>query len=150
MWILGWGGRAKLIEEGNVSFGAGVEPVAYTETGLWFSDGRFIEMDAVIWCTGSLTRMSLTRRPRYSARPNHVRTSDGKHTQTPLEIASPPDATWGDGSEGEIRGMWKRHSNVVNIWIMGVYTQQHRWHSQINADLEGVFPEAYDGLRHRH
>ena len=51
-------------------------------------------------------------------------------------------------SEGEVRGMWKRHLRMENYWVMGGYTQQHRWHSrtvalQIKAALEGILPPAY-------
>ncbi|GAA92592.1 monooxygenase [Aspergillus luchuensis IFO 4308] len=100
-------GGTKLIEEGRVNVKAGVEPVAYTKSGLRFSDGSCVDADAI--------RL---------------------------------DATWGLDDEGEIRGMWKRHLNIDNIWIMGGYTQQHRWHSrtlalQIKAALEGLLPPAY-------
>lgn len=64
------------------------------------------------------------------------------------EIASRLDGTWGIDEEGEIRGMWKRHSRMDNFWIMGGFTSQHRWFSrtlalQIKAKLEGVLPPAY-------
>ncbi|KPM35804.1 hypothetical protein AK830_g10786 [Neonectria ditissima] len=49
---------------------------------------------------------------------------------------------------GEIRSMWKRHSRLGNYWVMGGYTQQHRWHSctlalQIKAALEGLTTGVY-------
>lgn len=44
--------------------------------------------------------------------------------------------------------MWKRHLHTANYWVMGGYTQQHRWYSrilaqQIKAALEGILPPAY-------
>lgn len=45
-------GGTKLIEEGRVNVKAGVEPVAYTKSGLRFSDGSCVDADAIVWCTG--------------------------------------------------------------------------------------------------
>lgn len=45
-------GGTKLIEEGKAGIKADIKPVAYTATGLRFSDGSHIDVDAVIWCTG--------------------------------------------------------------------------------------------------
>lgn len=66
----------------------------------------------------------------------------------PSQIAARVDATWCLDAEGEVRGMWKRQLRLDNFWMMGGYTQQHRWHSrtvalQIKADLEGILPPAY-------
>lgn len=71
-----------------------------------------------------------------------------KNVLGPENIAARLDATWNLDEEGEIRGMWKRHLNMENYWVMGRYTQQHRWHSrtlalQIKAALEGILPPAY-------
>ncbi|KAJ0422217.1 monooxygenase [Aspergillus carlsbadensis] len=148
-------GGTKLIEEGKVGFKAGVEPVAYTETGLRFSDGSCLDTDAVIWCTGfndsnvvETAAEILGGRLDPESNPTSSDEATKNHTLTPAEIASRLDTTWGIDAEGEIRGMWKRHLRAENIWIMGGYTQQHRWHSrtlalQIKAEIEGVLPEAY-------
>lgn len=49
-------GGTKLLEEGKAGSKAGskagLEPVAYTATGLRFSDGTSLDADAVVWCTG--------------------------------------------------------------------------------------------------
>ncbi|RAK95363.1 monooxygenase [Aspergillus ibericus CBS 121593] len=149
-------GGTKLIAEKNVQVKAGVEPVAYTETGLRFSDGSCVDADAVVWCTGFsdsnvvdtateiLGGQSDAKRSVAEAEANDQRA----HIWRPRDIASRLDATWGLDEEGEIRGMWKRHVRVENIWVMGGYTQQHRWHSrtlalQIKAALEGILPPAY-------
>lgn len=123
-------GASALLVEGKVGFRAGVEPTAYTATGLRLSDGNTIQADAVIWCTGFADK--------------NARETVTEIFKTPLDV----DATWGVDQEGEIRGMWKRHLKVDNYWIMGGYTQQHRWFSrilalQIKAALEGVLPSAY-------
>ncbi|KOS38052.1 hypothetical protein ACN38_g11141 [Penicillium nordicum] len=39
-------------EEGEADIKADIKPVAYTATGLRFSDGSHVDVDAVIWCTG--------------------------------------------------------------------------------------------------
>ncbi|KAL4806197.1 hypothetical protein BDV18DRAFT_138967 [Aspergillus unguis] len=151
-------GGTKLIEEKKVKVKAGVEPVGYTETGLRFSDGSHLDVDAVVWCTGFCDSNVMTTAaeilgggsPAIGTLPGADNQVNGeeKHVLGPREIASRLEATWGVDEEGEIRGMWKRHANAENIWIMGGYTQQHRWHSrtlalQIKAALEGALPPAY-------
>ncbi|KAG9569700.1 hypothetical protein KCU71_g2759, partial [Aureobasidium melanogenum] len=125
-------GATKLLAEGKVSFRAGVEPKSYTNSGLRLSDDSALDADAVIWCTGFSDK-------------------DARETVADImKISLPVDATWGVDEEGEIRGMWKRHSQVDNYWFMGGFTQQHRWHShtlaqQIKASLAGVLPPPYIG-----
>jgi hypothetical protein len=142
-------GGTKLIAERQVGLKAGVEPVAYTETGLRFSDGSTADADAVVWCTGFADKDA-----RHTAAEilggGSAGTRDGLSSNMlgPVDIAARLDATWGVDAEGEIRGMWKRHLRVDNYWIMGGHTQQHRWYSrilalQIKADLEGILPPAY-------
>ncbi|EKJ72956.1 hypothetical protein FPSE_06852 [Fusarium pseudograminearum CS3096] len=138
-------GGTELLAQGRAGVKAGVEPVAFTGTGLIFSDGSTTDADAVIWCTGyadhDVRNMAV----------EILRGDEGVHddsTLGPQEIAARVDATWGVDSEGEIRGMWKRHPRLENYWIMGGFTQQHRWYSrvlalQIKAALEGILPEAY-------
>ncbi|KAI4758567.1 hypothetical protein E4T52_09246 [Aureobasidium sp. EXF-3400] len=125
-------GATKLLAEGKVAFRAGVEPKAFTESGLRMSDDTNLDAEAVIWCTGYADK-------------------DARETVADImKIALPVDATWGVDEEGEICGMWKRHSKVDNYWFMGGFTQQHRWHSrtlaqQIKASLMGVLPPPYLG-----
>ncbi|CAJ2511128.1 Uu.00g067530.m01.CDS01 [Anthostomella pinea] len=123
-------GGTALLAEGKAAVIGGVEPVGYTETGLRFSDGSTADADAVVWCTGFADSDASTTVPDI------------------LKTSLPVDATWGIDEEGKIRGIWKRHQHVDNYWVMGGYTQQHRWHSrtvalQIKAELEGVLPPAY-------
>jgi hypothetical protein len=147
-------GGTKLIEEGKVGIKANAEPVAYTKTGLRFSDGSCVDADAIIWCTGYADLNVCETAAEILGSASAVDgVSSGvndeiKHLLGPREIASRLDATWSIDSEGEIRGMWKRHLGLDNFWIMGGYTQQHRWHSrtlalQIKAALEGILPPAY-------
>jgi cation diffusion facilitator CzcD-associated flavoprotein CzcO len=127
-------GATKLLAEGKVNFRAGVEPKAYTKAGLILSDNTHLDADAVIWCTGFADK-------------------DARETVADImKISLPVDATWGIDEEGEVRGMWKRHSKVENYWFMGGFTQQHRWYSralsqQIKASLEGVLPPPYLDLQ---
>lgn len=123
-------GGAALLAEGKAGLKTGVEPVAYTATGLRLSDGSTINADAVVWCTGFADK--------------DARDTAAEIFKTRLHV----DATWGVDQEGEIRDMWKHHMHTDNYWVMGGYTQQHRWYSrtlaqQIKAALEGVLPPAY-------
>ncbi|OJJ70339.1 hypothetical protein ASPBRDRAFT_197053 [Aspergillus brasiliensis CBS 101740] len=149
-------GGTKLIEERKVNVKAGAEPVAYTETGLRFSDGSCVDADAIVWCTGFSDANIVTTATEIlggvsrttESEPKAAQSDSVKHVLGPRDIASRLDATWGLDEEGEIRGMWKRQLRIDNIWIMGGYTQQHRWFSrtlalQIKAALEGILPPAY-------
>ncbi|KAG5795366.1 hypothetical protein H9Q69_005563 [Fusarium xylarioides] len=139
-------GGTDIIAQGKASVKAGVEPVAFTEAGVQFSDGSSAAADAVIWCTGFADRDVRSVAAEILGGQKDTASDEvilGSH-----EIAARLDATWGIDAEGEIRGMWKRHLRLDNYWVMGGYTQQHRWHSrtlalQIKAALEGILPPAY-------
>lgn len=135
----------EILARGKAGIKAGVEPTAFTKTGLLFSDGSTAAADAVIWCTGFADR---------DVRDTAVdilggdQVLDSDNLLGPREMADRLGATWGVDSEGEIRGMWKRHSHVENYWVMGGFTVQHRWYSrvlalQIKAALEDILPPAY-------
>ncbi|KAF5571498.1 K+ transport flavoprotein [Fusarium pseudoanthophilum] len=139
-------GGTDIIVQGKASVKAGVEPTAFNETGLQFSDGSSAAADAVIWCTGFADRDVRSVAAEILGGEKH--TASDENLLGPREIADRLDATWGIDAEGEIRGMWKRHLRLENYWVMGGYTQQHRWHSrtlalQIKAALEGILPPAY-------
>ncbi|KAB8231633.1 uncharacterized protein BDW43DRAFT_320665 [Aspergillus alliaceus] len=143
-------GGTKLLAEGKAGIKVGVEPVAFTTTGLRFSDGSSVAADAVVWCTGFADKdvRDTAAQILVGDAPNHESENESKHFLGPREIASRLDATGGIDGEGEIRGLWKRQSRVDNFWVMGGYTQQHRWHSrtlalQIKASLEDILPPAY-------
>ncbi|KAK0744847.1 hypothetical protein B0T21DRAFT_447951 [Apiosordaria backusii] len=142
-------GGTEVIAKGEVDVISGVEPVAYTETGLRFSDGRIVEADAIVWCTGFADKNGRDTAFEILGGYNLV---DGQEEESnllgPREIASRIDATFGVDDEGEIRGFWKRQLGIDNFWFMGGQTQHHRYHSktvalQIKAELEGVLPPAY-------
>ncbi|KAI1050951.1 hypothetical protein LB505_013944 [Fusarium chuoi] len=139
-------GATDIIAQGKASVKTGVEPIAFTESGLQFSDGSSAAADAVIWCTGFADRDVRSVAAEILGGEKH--TASDERFLGPREIADRLDATWGIDAEGEIRGMWKRHLRLENYWVMGGYTQQHRWHSrtlalQIKAALEGILPPAY-------
>ncbi|KAK0383797.1 hypothetical protein NLU13_9708 [Sarocladium strictum] len=140
-------GATQLIAEKKVGLKALVEPKAFTKTGLEFSDGTTLDADAVIWCTGFADK-NVKKVAADILGGENVQVGDGQ--LGPKQLAPGLDATWGIDSEGEIRGMWKRHPRLegVNYWIAGGYTQQHRFHSltlalQIKAELEGILPPPY-------
>ncbi|KLP12058.1 hypothetical protein CEK26_009144 [Fusarium fujikuroi] len=139
-------GGTDMVAQGKASVKAGVEPIAFTESGLQFSDGSSAAADAVIWCTGFADRDVRSVVAEILGGEKH--TASDEKILGPREIADRLDATWGIDAEGEIRGMWKRHLRLDNYWVMGGYTQQHRWHSrtlalQIKAALEGILPPAH-------
>lgn len=156
-------GGTKLIVDGHVQVKAGVEPVAYTSTGIKFSDGSTLDADAVIWCTGYRDTNVRDVALEILSSGNDKASSDGTpaagETTTksdssgeilgPAEIAARIEPTWGIDMEGEIRGLWKRQAQLDdNFWMAGGYTSLHRWHSrtlalQIKAALEGKLPPAY-------
>lgn len=143
-------GATELIVQGKVAVKANTKPIAFTETGLRFSDGSELDADAVVWCTGFADKDV-----RATAAEILGGASDSKISETkdpnilfPADIASRLDATWGVDSEGEIRGLWKRPRDLENHWVAGGFTSLHRWHSktlalQIKAALEGILPPAY-------
>ncbi|KAH7192803.1 uncharacterized protein B0J16DRAFT_368996 [Fusarium flagelliforme] len=138
-------GGTEILAQGKVGIKAGIEPIAYTETSLLFSDGSTADADAMIWCTGFADR---DVRDTAIDILGEDQTVDNENLVGPREIAARLDATWGVDSEGEIRGMWKRQSHVENYWVMGGFTVQHRWYSrvlalQIKAALEDILPPAY-------
>ncbi|KAG8357847.1 hypothetical protein FVEN_g4332 [Fusarium venenatum] len=116
-------GGTKLLAQGKAGIKSGVEPVAFTETGLRFSDGSTTDANAVIWCTGYADRD--VRDTAVEILGGDEGVHDGNMLGPP-EIAAHLHATWGVDSEGEIRGMCKRHLRLENYWVMGGFTQQHR------------------------
>lgn len=129
------GTGVELLATKKVGIKTGIIPASYTASGLKFEDGSTLDADAIIWCTGFKDR---------DARQSISRIlGDGAEA-----IQNEMDATWGVDAEGEVRGLWKRHANVDNFWIIAGGTAQHRWYSklvalQIKGALEGILPEAY-------
>ncbi|KAJ4312693.1 hypothetical protein N0V84_009799 [Fusarium piperis] len=149
-------GGTQLIVDKKVGIKAGVEPVAFTTTGLRLSDDSILEADAIVWCTGfadqNIRAMAEEVLGSQDDLPSPEDLDSSKNVLGPRDIAARLDATWGIDSEGEIRGMWKRHLRVEKYWVMGGATQHHRWHSrtmalQIKAALENILPPAYRETR---
>lgn len=156
-------GATRLLADGRVALVAGSAPDAYTATGLRFADGRVVDADAVVWCTGfadrdaSRTVADILGGGDEDEDGGDVDGSgggggDGDDSPArrlgPCAVAARLDTTWGLDAEGEIRGLWKRHERMDNLWNMGGHTQHQRWYSrtlalQIKAALAGVLPPAY-------
>ncbi|KAI1764529.1 FAD/NAD(P)-binding domain-containing protein [Hypoxylon sp. FL1150] len=145
-----------LIADRKVGVKGGAEPVAFTETGLRFSDGSTLDADAIVWCTGFADCDARTTAEEIlSGGSAKGVDSDGikdgteaKNVLGPSEIAARLDATWALDAEGEIRGLWKRPLRLENYWVMGGHAQLQRWYSRILAQqiklaLEGTLPPAY-------
>lgn len=107
-------GGTKLIADGKVTVKANVEPVAYTETGLQFSDGSVIDSDAIVWCTGFADGNLLQTGKEILG--SEAAKVEGKNIIGREEIVARLEATWGVDAEGEIRGMWKRNPRLDNFW----------------------------------
>ncbi|KAH8887797.1 FAD/NAD(P)-binding domain-containing protein [Thozetella sp. PMI_491] len=147
------GDGIKFIVEGKVDVKGSVQPTHYTALGLRFSDGSLVDADAIIWSTGYADRNTrdvaaeiLGGTSTNSHNGNHS-AADGS-VLDPHDIAARLDATWGVDAEGEIRGMWKRHLRMENMWTVGGTATLQRFYSrftalQIKAALEGILPEAY-------
>ncbi|KAJ5980851.1 Monooxygenase [Penicillium waksmanii] len=105
-------GGTKLIEDGKIVVKANVEPVAYTATGLQFSDGSVIESDAIVWCTGFADgNLRQTGAEILGAGASKV---EGKKVLGPEEIVARLEVTWGVDAEGEIRGC----GSVTRAWTI--------------------------------
>jgi hypothetical protein len=126
-------GGTNLLVEGKAGVKAGVEPVAYTTSGLRFSDGSIIDADAILWCTRFADKDVHNTPAEILGSQNEVTEIENKQLLGPNKIAARLDAIWGINAEGEVHGMWKRYLHLDNFWVMGGYTQQHRWHSRILA-----------------
>ncbi|KAL8337475.1 hypothetical protein RB598_006395 [Gaeumannomyces tritici] len=145
-------GATDLVAQGKVGLKAGVEPVAFVETGLRLSDGSAVQADAVVWCTGFRDRDARKTAVEVLGGRLETKEKGEENTMGPSEVAAGMDGTWGVDGEGEIRGMWKRALGLeqrgVTFWVTGGHTQFHRYHSatlalQIKAELEGLLPPAY-------
>lgn len=147
------GEGVRMLEEGRVRVVGGAEPVAYEgERGLRFSDGRTVEADAIVWCTGFRDKDREVTAEVLGGKRFVLEGEDGGEeggeVLGPQDVAARRDAIWGVDEEGEVRGVFKRHLRVDNYWILGGTTAQHRYYSwpialQIKASLEGILPEAY-------
>ncbi|KAH6695149.1 hypothetical protein F5X68DRAFT_243654 [Plectosphaerella plurivora] len=126
-------GAMDLIASGVVKVVPG-SPAAHTSSGLQIDDGRCVEGDAIVWCTGYNT----------DAREELAGIlGDGWE-----KIAAKLEATMGLDVEGELRGMYKRIERQERLWILGGGTAQHRWYSrmialQVQGVLEGILPDAF-------
>ncbi|OGM45374.1 hypothetical protein ABOM_005627 [Aspergillus bombycis] len=144
-------GGTKLIEECKVRIKAGTESIGYTTSGLRFSNGTTMDTNTIIWCTGfadSNERGTASQILGGNSIKNDSTNRGKEYILGAWDTAEHVEGTWGLDTEGEIGGMWKRHQKLDNFWIMGGYTQQHRWYSrtlalQIKAALAGILPPAY-------
>ncbi|KAK4985615.1 hypothetical protein LTR66_008118 [Elasticomyces elasticus] len=149
------GASAKIVD-GSIKIKGDAAPVAYTPTGLAFSDGSTLAADAVVFATGFDGNM--------------------RHAATQIvgeDIGDQLEDYWGVDAEGELRGAWKpigRECTLPDvplrvlmldgqltgvfgcvdpgIWYTGGGMNQARYFSrflalQIKADLEGMPFEPY-------
>lgn len=146
------GEGVRFIVEGRVAVRGHVEPVAYTPSGLRFSDGSTVDADAVVWCTGFRDGdRSVTVEILGGETFVDEEGGGGEHEGEilgPRDVAARRDAIWAVDEEGELRGVFKRNLKVDNFWVLGGGTSHHRYYSwpialQIKAALEGILPEAY-------
>lgn len=89
-------GGTKLLEDGKVDVKAGTEPVAYTPTGLRFSDGTCIDADAIIWCTGFSDKNICSNAAQIlgGSQLNEDMNGGKSNLMNPSDIAARLDPTW--------------------------------------------------------
>lgn len=138
----------ELIVNGTVKVVANTHPVAYTQGGLEFSDGRTVDADAIVWCTGFKDKDRSITAEVLGGNKFVANETGTEAVLGPEDIATRRDAVWGVDKEGELRGVFKRHSQVDNYWIHGGTSAMHRFYAlhvalQIKAAIEGILPEAY-------
>jgi hypothetical protein len=83
-------GNGRLIADGHVKVKSDALPVAYTETGLEFSDGSHVDADVIVFATGYKSDLK-----------NSARRIVGP------EIAEGLEEFWQCDQEGETRGAWR-------------------------------------------
>ena len=122
-------GGTDLISEGKVNVRGMVQPIAYTKSGLLLSDNSTLEADVVINCTGFSDKdIRATAKDMLGKRPETLPPQES--LLDPEQISKRLDATWGVDHEGEVRGVWKRHLNMDNFWVIGGTIQHQRWWSR--------------------
>jgi cation diffusion facilitator CzcD-associated flavoprotein CzcO len=117
-------GCSSLIAEGKVKVKQGSGIKRFTESGVEFDDGEFLEADVVVLATG-YANMRETARDLLGD-----------------EVADRCSPVWGLDSEGELRTIW-RQSGQPGLWFMGGSLQLARSYSlylalQIKAIEEGL------------
>jgi putative flavoprotein involved in K+ transport len=134
-------GCSQLIIDGKVKVASGAGVTALSETGAILSDGRRLDADVIIACTGYQT-MSAVLSDLISP-----------------EAAAVAGPCWGLGSgiagdpgpwQGELRNMWKPTA-IPHLWFHGGNLALSRFYSrivalQLKARAEGLPTPVYTGL----
>jgi hypothetical protein len=115
-------GGTKLIAEGKVGIKAGAKPVAYTTTGLRFSDGITLDADAVVWCTGfadSNVRETAVQILGGNLQRDNGSTRQARSVLGAQEIAERLEGTWGIDGEGRfvVCGSGTQNSTTSGLWV---------------------------------
>jgi cation diffusion facilitator CzcD-associated flavoprotein CzcO len=120
-------GCSELIAAGEIKLLHWSDIERFVESGARLADGRVIEADLVVLCTG------------YKPLQAGVRRFFG------AEIADKVGPIWGLNDEGFLRNMWTR-TPQDGLWVMGGSFTECRPYSRylallIRAELEGLLPE---------
>lgn len=92
-------GNGRLIADGHVKVKSDALPIAYTETGLDFSDGSHIDADVIVFATGYKSDLK-----------NSARRIVGP------EIAEGLEEFWQCDREGETRGAWRDTGRMLKLF----------------------------------
>lgn len=92
-------GNGRLIADGHVKVKSDALPIAYTETGLEFSDGSHIDADVIVFATGYKSDLK-----------NSARRIVGP------EIAEGLEEFWQCDQEGETRGAWRDTGRTLHFF----------------------------------
>lgn len=101
-------GNGKLIADGHVKVKSYALPVAYTETGLEFSDGSHIDADVIVFATGYKSDLKNSARRIVGA-----------------EIAEGLEEFWQCDQEGETRGAWRDTGRMFNFSVRIILVVNH-------------------------
>ncbi|KAF9870903.1 hypothetical protein CkaCkLH20_11575 [Colletotrichum karsti] len=121
-------GATRLIVERRAGIKAGAEPVAFTSTGLRFSDGTTADADAVIWCTGFADKDARATAAEILGEGETNGFGPGvdgnKNILGPRDIAARLDPTWnlddevvGGGAAGAHAAVWLRDHNQSVVLV---------------------------------
>ncbi|RYO85582.1 hypothetical protein DL763_007048 [Monosporascus cannonballus] len=128
-------GAGKLITDGQIKMKSDAVPVAYSETGLVFSDGSMVPADVIVLATGFLGNLK-----------EHVSRLLG------ADVAERAGDCFGVDEEGELHGVFKPTGHP-GLWYIGGGMGHSRYYSrflalQIKADVMGTPFPVYS--RHKH
>ncbi|KAJ7508521.1 hypothetical protein B0H11DRAFT_1704238 [Mycena galericulata] len=107
-------GACGAIARGEIKVKSEAKIESITPTGIAFSDGTKLDVDVIVYATGS---------------------KDARNAVAPIlgaELAASLEPIWGLDAEGEVRGCWRPTGND-HIWFQGGDLQTMRYFGKVNV-----------------